>query len=221
MFISHRCRFIIFTDPADPLPWLDKALAPWTDECVSQSGTPTSTHKFFAGMTPDQVRAEFDSQGLDFESYTRIAVVQNPLRRIAAHYDRLVKTDPIWRIRLRAGLHVPDFRSWLLSGKFEANGILDRIFARGRKFASRLAAYTWRNGDIDEFVRVEYAASDLRAAFRKLAVVPAIDLSEGDKPHRFAEILRYDFETMELVQRRFRDDLQLYRGMGARLDLAA
>lgn len=221
MFISHRCRFIIFTDPCEKLPWLEQALARWTDEDVSLTGGPTRKTPFFAGMSPREVRIAFQGLGLDYDSYTRIAIVQNPFRRVAAHYDRLRAIDPVWRLRVRAGLRIPDFRNWLLSGQFEGGSLLQRLLPPRHGLTRRLVAQKWQKGDINSFVRAEYAAADLRAAFRKLAVVPAIDLSLGDKPHRFPEILRYDRDTVEVVQRRFRDELRFYSDLGAGLDLVA
>lgn len=220
MIISHRCHLVLFFDPLEPCQWLQQALAPWADQPVAPGNHGTRQTPFHQDMTPAEARTAFTRAGLDFDSYTRIAVVQNPFRKLAGLYDRTRRTDPIWRIKSRAGWQVPDFRSWLISGQYGCSGPLARLAPRWRRFGA-LSTKTWAAGQINSFVRAEFAASDLRIAMRQLDVVPAVDLVAKQKTHRFPELLRYDSETLAIVRRRFGADLRLYGGLGAGLDLVA
>ena len=41
-------------------------------------------------MTPKEAEVAFQKMGLNFEEYTKIAVVQNPFRRMAELYDKIL-----------------------------------------------------------------------------------------------------------------------------------
>ena len=86
---------------------------------------------------------------------------------------------------------------------------------------SASAAFATEPVTIDNFVRAEFAGVDLPAAMRQLDVVPVVNFAAYQPQHRFAEMLRYDRETMGVISGRFANDLRLYQGLRTRLDLVA
>jgi hypothetical protein len=220
MIISHQCHFVVFFDPLSSHQWLQLALSPWADQHVSSTGRPTHKTPFHIGMTPTEAKAAFTRQGLDFDNYTRIAIVHNPYRRLAALYDRIRASDPLWRLKARSGLHTPDFRSWLVEGHYASKGPLARLLPGWRRQAA-MSTEEWAAGLIDSFVRAEFAGVDLPAAMRQLDVVPVVNFAARQPQHRFAEMLRYDSETMGVIGQRYANDLRLYQGLRTRLDLVA
>ena len=210
MFVSHRCQFVIFSDPLKSCQWLQNTLSPWADQQIAATKKESRKSLFFNGMSPAEAELAFDLSGLPFHNYTRIAVIQNPFRRMAQIYDRIVATDPVWRLRKRAGWDVPDFATWLESTKPAGNGAGFAIGPRWRKYGA-WSADAWADGRITDFVRAETVAEDLRAVFRKMGVAPIFaDNSEEQEMHRFAEMLRYDANTMDIIRQRYCSDLKLY-----------
>jgi hypothetical protein len=220
MIISHQCHFVVFFDPLSSHQWLQLALSPWADQHVSSTGRATQKTPFYIGMTPTEAKAEFARQGLDFDKYRRIAIVQNPYRRLAALYDRIRSSDPLWRLKSLTGVQTPDFRSWLVEGQYTSKGLLSRLLPGWRRQAA-MSTEEWAAGLIDNFVRAEFAGVDLPAAMRQLDVVPVVNFAAYQPQHRFAEMLRYDRETMGVISGRFANDLRLYQGLRTRLDLVA
>jgi len=221
MLISHRCQFIIFTDPLKSCQWLQQTLSPWSDQPVAPAKKYSDKSLFFNGMSPAEAELAFDLSGLPFHNYTRIAVVQNPFRRMAQLYDRIKATDPLWRLRKRAGLDLPDFGAWLEKTRPDGNGAGFIAGPRWRKYGA-WSADAWGDGRITNFVRAETVAEDLRGVFRQMGVAPVFgDNSEEQEMHRFAEMLRYDATTMEIIRDRYRSDLNLYQKPAPKLRLVA
>lgn len=163
----------------------------------------------------------FDLSGLPFHNYTRIAVIQNPFRRMAHLYDRIAATDPVWRLRKRAGWAVPDFGTWLENTKPDGNGAGFAVGPRWRKYGA-WSAEAWADGRITHFVRAETVADDLRDVFRKMGVAPVFaDKRDEQEMHRFAEMLRYDAMTMDIIRQRYSSDLKLYHKPAPVLRLVA
>jgi hypothetical protein len=103
IIISHRCQFIIFGDPLMTSHWLHDALMSWLDQRVAPTRRAINKTLVFNGMSPAEAELTFDLSDLRFRDCTRIAVIQHPFRRMAQLYDRIAATDPLWRLRRRAG----------------------------------------------------------------------------------------------------------------------
>ncbi len=221
MLVSHRCQFIVFSDPLTSCDWMQKTLAPWSDQNIAPAKRKIHKTLFFDGMSPAEAELAFDLSDLPFRNYTRIAVVQNPFRRMAQLYDRITATDPIWRLRRYAGMQVPDFGTWLHSTKPNGKGAGFPHGPRWRRFGA-WSADAWADGRVTHFVRAENADADLRDVFRQMGVAPLFSAPMGDgRPHKFHEMLRYDATTIDLIRHRYRADLRLYQTATPDLRLVA
>lgn len=221
MFISHRCQFIVFSDPFQTSDWLHRTLVPWCDQIVAPTRKKTSKSMFFNGMSPAEAELAFDLLDLPFHKYTCISVVQNPFRRMAQLYDRIVATDPIWKLRQKAGWAIPDFAEWLERTKPDGIGAGHRFAPRWQKFGA-YSADAWSGGRITHHLRAENAGQDLRDVFLKMGLVPAFSRDpNSDVPDRMPEMLRYDATTMDIVRQRYSSDLKAYGKQEPRLRLVA
>ena len=221
MIISHRCQFVVFTDPLMTCRWLHDALSPWTDQRTALTRRSLLNTLFFKGMSPVEAELAFDVSGLRFRDYTRIAMIQNPFRRMAQLYDRIAATDPIWRWRSKMGWPTPDFRKWLQDTKPDGNGACSINGPRWRRFGA-WSADTWADGRVTHFIRAENAGAELRLVFQEIGIAPIFDAPTCDvRLHRFPEMLRYDAATIDLIRHRYRTDLQLYQRPAKELRLAA
>ncbi len=212
MLISHRCRFILFTAPLVTCDWVARAFAPWEDQRVTGTRRPWNRQGFHQGMTPAQAKRAFDRLGHPFADYTRIALIQNPFRRMVHLYDRMTLTDPIWRLRQAAGFPIPGFTEW----------VQHTVTGNDPTSLARQSATQWAEGQICHFVRAEYAAQDLRPVVQSMGVTPLLPPPDHSPAvHKFREMLRYDQATIDIIRREFADDLQLYHSATPHLRLVA
>lgn len=220
MLISHRCRFIIFADPLTHCDWVQQAFAPWSDQEVAPFKTLGKT-VFFHGMSPTEAEVAFARRDLPFNNYTRIALVQNPFRRMVHLYDRIAATDPVWRIRRRLGLPVPDFRTWLEYTKPDSHGAARAFGPRWRRFGA-WSTTAWANDRVTHFVRAETANDDLRRVFGRIGVTPLFQApDQSNAVHKFREMLRYDTAAIQIIRDRYAADLKLYHSAAPELRLVA
>jgi hypothetical protein len=221
MIISHRCKFIIFGNPLMTNHWLHDALQPWVDQHVAPTKREINKTLFFHGMSPAEAELAFNLSDLRFRDYTRIAVIQNPFRKMAQLYDRIAATDPLWRFRRHAGWAVPEFEKWLQNTKPNGTGACFSHGPRWRRFGA-WSADAWADGRITHFVRAENANTDLRGVFRQIGIAPLFNAPADDgRPHRSYEMLRYDAATIDLIRHHYRADLQLYQRAAPELRLVA
>lgn len=221
MIISHRCQYVVFTDPLLTCRWLHDALSPWTDQRTALTRRSLNKTLFFKGMSPVEAELAFDLSGLRFRDYTRIAVIQNPFPRMVQLYDRIAATDPMWRLRRQMGWPAPDFGKWLQGTKPDGNGACSFDGPRWRRFGA-WSADAWADGRITHFIRAENADAELRCVFREIGIAPIFNAPTRDaRPHQFPEMLRYDAATIDLIRHRYRTDLQLCQSSAAELCLAA
>jgi len=220
MLISHRCRFIIFSDPLTSSTWVQQAFAPWADEGIGRR-KPMSGNGFFHGMSPAEAQLAFQKRNLRFEDYTRISLVENPFRRIVHFYDRLATTDPVWRMRTALGLTVPDFQTWIENTSPDCQSALTSFGPRWRRFGA-WSSTAWAAGRITHFVRSEFVHEDLPRVFARLGVTPLLTTPDQPTPiHMFREMLRYDTATTQIIRDRYSDDLKRYHSPGPQLRLVA
>lgn len=210
MLISHRCRFIFFSDPLLSCDWVNRALAPWADQGVAVAKRPWLRGCFYQGMSPDAAKRVFDQKDMPFAGYTRIALVENPFRRMVHQYDQLAVTDPVWRLRQAIGLELPTFTQWL------------KTMDTTTTVQPFLSATKWAGGHIGHFIRAEFAEQDLRPVLQTMGVRPLMAPPDQSTPvQKFREMLRYDQEAIDIVRRHFSDDLTLYHSPTPYLRLVA
>lgn len=212
---------MVFSDPLTSSSWLEATLGHWTDQAIASKRRKSQKSLLFKGMSPAEAELAFDLTGLPFHNYMRIAVVQNPFRRMTRLYDRIAATDPLWRLRRCAGRANPDFCRWLENTRPDGAGAAFPVGPRWRRFGA-WSADAWADGRITHFVRAEHLAADLRYVFRELDVPPFI-AAQGERTGTLhpAELLRYDAYTMGIIRDRYRSDLMLYQNAGDQFRLVA
>lgn len=220
MLVSHGCKFILFSDPLDSCPWIERALAPLLDQPIAVSKRNASDNYFFRGMSPAEAELAFDMSGLAFRGYMRIAVIQNPFTKMQQLYQRIAETDRVWLMRERMGLGAPDYVRWLRSTRPDGLGAGHRGSPRWRRFGA-WSARAWCGNRITHFVRAEHAARDLGAIFEKFGITTDISGRIGDPGN--AHPLQFDQSTQvnELIYDRYHWDMQFYQPARSNLRLVA
>lgn len=221
MFISHRYRFIVFPDPLGSCRWLNRALAPWVDQHIGAAPGARRDTLLFQAMTPQEAEIAFALMGRAFDSYTKIAIVENPYKRMARLYERIVQMDPVWQLRGKVGLANPTFGSWLEKTKARGVGAGTRFSPRWQRLGA-WSADAWADGRINRFVRADNAAQDLQRVFDQMITAPVIvSPAQEHRDTSFKEMSRYDAKSTKLIEQRYKSDLQIFHTQRHDLHLAA
>ena len=77
MIVSHKCKFILFSDPLGAGANVMHALSPWSDEIIAAGPDNKQDRMFFHGMTPTEAEWAFDASGLEVDSTCPRRSVQN------------------------------------------------------------------------------------------------------------------------------------------------
>ena len=221
MLISRRCRFVLFPDPMGSCHWMRRALEPWLDQPVAKAKGDSARTFFFRGMSPAEAELAFDMTGHAFRSYTRIAIVQNPYRKMAQLYDRIAATDRVWRTRHRLGLPDPNFGRWLHHTRADGTGAGYPHGPRWRRFGA-WSADAWCDSRISHIVRADTAKDELDHFFRQIGISPAFACRASDQGvSQLADMSRYNATSTELIRTRYKSDLRLFHTAASDLRLVA
>ncbi|MEL6838162.1 MAG: hypothetical protein AAFP85_02650 [Pseudomonadota bacterium] len=221
MLVSHRCRFILFPDPMGACPWIARALEPWLDQPVVGTRNAMTQSYFFRDMSPAEAELAFDMAGFAFRNYTRIAIVRNPVNKMVQLYDRIARTDKIWRMRRSVGVGDPGFTRWLASTRPNGAGASPLGGPRWRRFGA-WSGQDWCADHVSHVVRAENAQDELAEVFQDIGISPAFGGRALDALTlmRSAES-RYDAEARRIMKDRYAWDLALYARNADNLRLVA
>ena len=209
MIVSHKCRFVLFSDPLGAGAQIMRAMVPWSDVAVSDEPDRHQGQIFFKNMTPLEAEWAFDASGLAFRSYLRIAITEHPFTRLARLYDRIAQTDMVWQFRHLAGLGPPAFGHWLRSTRPDGVGAGSRNSPRWRQHGA-WSAKTWEDGRIDHTIRVESIEDDLMPILAKLGIAPSLGDLQTETLDREGWMERYTPDAAQLMAQRYAWDLAQY-----------
>jgi len=206
MFVSHACQLIIFPDPLGASLEQCQILHPWLD--ASATATWRDGH-LYPDMPPRDALVKIQATHEAVSTYTKIAIVENPYKRLLRLYDRIVLKDPLWRLRRMAGIANPSFASWLEKTKTYGPGAGGFFCPAWQRFGA-WSADQWSGGVIDHFVRADSLTRDLQRVFRQMKVAPFLTPSTfQNDPDLYAALQRYDSHTSALIRDRYSFDLSI------------
>jgi hypothetical protein len=221
MFVSHRFRFIVFPNPSGSGHFLNRALAPLVDQRVGSMPGTRDNSLLFHKMTPQEAEIAFSLMGINFGNYTKIAIIENPFKRMADLYDRICLADPVWRIRSRLGIAQPTFGRWLQKTKADGVGAGTRFSPRWQRLGA-WSADAWATDHIDHFLHADTAVQDLSKIFRHLTFASDTSLGiEATARMPNEQMTRYDAASTNIIKQRYRSDLEILHSRRHELQLVA
>ena len=220
MLVSHRYKFVLFTDPLGTCPWIARALQPWLDQPVASERRKCRNALLFADMSPHEANLAFHRMGRDFSDYTRIAIIRNPYAKMAQLYYRIAITDPVWRARQHLGLDLPSLNRWLHGTRTDRSGAGYRNSPAWRRHGA-WSADAWCGDHITHMVRASHLAEELTPIFNGLGISPAFGHRTVHELGRQRLARLYDKQTCDLVRVRYAADLALYQRDTTNLRLIA
>lgn len=207
MRISHRYRFIFFSNPKTGSSSVRRFLDPYTDvRPVKDYRHRTPDNPFYPHITPRETEALFADFGWDFSAYTRFTLVRNPWARLVSLYEHI----------RRDGEAVQDFEQWLFTIEPRGAGGGGEDWQRWRKYGSYSIEHYVGDGSgqvlVDEVLKLEEAGTVLKSFLSALGLP---DIDPRGIPHynsggragsyasyyskkaaaRVAELYAYDVET--------------------------
>ncbi len=220
MIVSHRHRFIFFPDPAGGSARIETALRPWADQAICDTRLGTRHNTLFHGMSPAEAELAFDMMDLPFRKYTRVAVVRDPYAKMAYLYHRIAAIDPVWRVRRRLGLTIPDYQEWLRKTRPNGPGAGYRSGPRWRRFGA-WSGNAWCGNHISHVVRAEAVEIDLCPILKDLGITPVFGPHLRTTWRQSSNHFRDHPDVGNVINNRYAWDLAFYGRADQALRLAA
>lgn len=177
MIVSHRHRFIFFSNPKTGSESLRRMLAPWNEVAVRPWRQISAAAPFYPHMSPAEARAAFARAGWDFAAYRRITCLRDPYPRLVSLYRMIAAVDGVWRWRRRLGrplgLGAPSFARWLAASRPRGRGGGGRRHQRWRRHGA-WSAQVWTGGGqlVTDVLRLEHLGRDLPPLLADLGLGP-------------------------------------------------
>ncbi|MEO0437712.1 MAG: sulfotransferase family 2 domain-containing protein [Pseudomonadota bacterium] len=124
MVISHKHKFIFFSNPKTGSEWIRLLLQDLQEEEVRTFRERSHEYAFYSHMRPVEARAAFRKLELEFDDYYRFVCIRNPWARLVSLYEMIrqnkhpdIERRVPWHAKLanlRNQSGDPLFKRWLL-----------------------------------------------------------------------------------------------------------
>lgn len=224
MRISHRYRFVFFSNPKTGSESVRALLDPYSDICGVPMWEMSADNPFYSHISPREVRQLFAARGWPYDDYCSFTFVRSPWARLVSLYQMIYEVRggrlQRWSRRL-GGLLKPGpshpsiagFRAWLRTIQPDGIGGGGPPNQRWQRYGTySLRAYAaddTGNLLVRRIVRLEHAATELPEVLREIGLPDADRLSMprvNARRHR-PYVEYYDDPSAELVARMYADDI--------------
>ncbi len=136
MRISHKNKFIFFSNPKTGSESLREMLTPYSEELDVSFQETTIENPFYSHISPKEVKKIFYERDCEFDGYCKIVCTRNPFDKLVSLYEMIYRKWPI----------KPPFNHWLKSTKTYGKGGGGKNYERWRMYGS----YSLKNYISDE-----------------------------------------------------------------------
>jgi hypothetical protein len=225
MRISHRLKFIFFSNPKTGSESVRKLLDPYSDITGVPFWEATPDEPFYSHIRPIEVRDLFYQRGWIFEDYFRFTFVRNPWARLVSLYQMifaargrsLTGANAAFRNLLARHPSRAGFRRWLRTVQTDGPGAGGPANQRWQRYGSySLRAYAGdENGDllVDRVIRLESIEVELPRTLADLGISGAREMSiprvntRRHQPYTWY----YDSASAKLVGQMYAEDIERYK----------
>ena len=225
MRISHRYKFIFFSNPKTGSESVRLMLDPYSDIHCRRPSECTPDFPFYDHMLPVELRDVFAERGWDFDSYYKFTFVRNPWARLVSVYAAILDRGLAGRIRdlgnalsrwTRGRDMAPDidgFRRWVRTVETSGRGGGGKPHHRFRQKGTWSIAAFVGDGQghelVDEIIRLEDAADRLPALAVQLGLPDAdhVRLPHVNVHRHPKYVSYYDDATAAHVAQLYADDI--------------
>lgn len=207
MRISHKKKFIFFSNPKTGSESLREMLTPYSDVLDVSFKEIDAENPFYSHITPLEVKHIFLQKGFNFDEYIKIVCVRNPFNRLVSLYEMIYKKWPI----------KPPFYWWLKRTEISGKGGGGKDYERWRRYGT----YSLKNyisddeGNVlvDKIIRLESFESDIPKLFQdlKIDLPPEFKLVRKNVRKRTKPISDYYSEaSKQLVLERYAWEIEKF-----------
>jgi hypothetical protein len=207
MRISHKNKFIFFSNPKTGSESLREMLTPYSEVLDIPFNNITQDNPFYSHITPFEVQQIFLKKGLDFNNYYKIVCTRNPFNRLVSLYEMIYKKWPI----------KPPFFWWLKRTQTSGFGGNGKNHERWRRYGTYSLKNYISDSDgnilVDKIICLENFESDIPQLFQDLNIDLKTDFSIVKKNvrKRKKQVCDYYSEAAkQLVFKRYAWEIQTF-----------
>ena len=220
MRISHRHKFIFFSNPKTGSESVRALLDPYSDI----SGVPMwkldGSTPFYSHIRPVEVREEFERVGWDFDAYFKFSFVRNPWSRAVSLYQMIYgHLSAPKRVAARIlGGHVSPrgFQHWVRTISTDGPGAGGRPDQGWQRYGTYSARAYFGDGQgrelVDLLIRLENIDRDLPPTLERMGLprageleIPKLNVSKSAPYQDF-----YDRATADYVRDLYAEDIDRF-----------
>lgn len=203
MIISHRFKFVFFSNPETGSDAVCRVLAPFADEPVVPFHSQSPERPYYTCMSPSEAAIAFFQNNRNLADYVCISSIENPFTRLPRVYDRILEEDKFKTLRRLIGQTPPSFDRWLIKSETGGRGGGGSLQDRWRRFGTWTSS-NWSAGFIEHFIRREHMAEDLNQVISELQLPIPMLAAESALQMPTRPLGR---NATEIISIRYRDDL--------------
>ena len=227
MRISHRHKFIFFSNPKTGSESVRKLLDPYADIRGVPFWETSPAMPFYAHISPREVRDLFVQRGWDYDSYFKFTFIRNPWARLVSLYEMIygakkrkkgVVASVSGFLRNLRGHHPSPagFRKWIKTVRPDGVGGGGPANQRWQRYGTySILAYAGDDGGgmlVDKVIRLEDITNELIPLLERIGVpnagslaIPRVNVRKHS-PY----IAYYDDECADLVRRNYAYDIETF-----------
>lgn len=225
MRISHRYKFVFFSNPKTGSESVRLMLDPYSDIHCRRPSECNPDFPFYDHMRPVELRDVFAERGWEFGSYFKFTFVRNPWARLVSVYAAILDRGLAGRIRDAGNVlsrwtrgrdmapEVDGFRRWVRTVETSGRGGGGKPHHRFRQKGTWSSAAFVGDGQghelVDEFIRLEDAADRLPELALQLGLPDAdqVRLPHVNVHRHPKYVSYYDDATALHVAQLYADDI--------------
>jgi hypothetical protein len=206
MRISHKYKFIFFSNPKTGSTSIRDFLNPYSDIREVQYTDRTEQNPFYAHISPKEVKEIFLIKGWNFDSYFKFTFIRNPWARLVSLYE-MIKSGRS---------NIDEFKIWVKTIKpYGIGGGGDPYLQRWRVYGTySIENYIkddFGNILVDQIIRLEDINTESIKFLKKLGIpnLEKCKIPIKNNKRKYGSYLNYyDEETKEYVASIYRYDIQ-------------
>jgi hypothetical protein len=225
MRISHRYKFIFFSNPKTGSETVREILNPYSDVLSVHYKKRTNNEPFYSHITPSEVKRIFQEKELPYDEYFKFTFVRNPWARLVSLYEMIYGTRKKKNVNNKYKVEFkvlykkvfvkkPDFKTWLLTIHNNDIGAGGKEWERWRKYGSysinNYIMDSEKNILVDKVIKLEDLQKELIPTLVNLGLpqVNSIKLPKINSGNHQKYTLYYDQESIDRVRYLYKYDIE-------------
>lgn len=205
MRISHKNKFIFFSNPKTGSESLREMLTPYSDILDVTYKETTKENPFYSHISPLEVKKIFTDKGLDFDEYYKIVCTRNPFNRLVSLYEMIFRKWPV----------KPPFDIWLKSTRTKGKGGGGKNYDRWRMYGTYSLKNYVSDDDgiilVDKIICLENFNEEIPKLFETLNIDLPTDfevVKKNVRKRKKSVVDYYSEKSKKIIYKRYKWELE-------------